>query len=119
MEGVNGRRMLVSLVVAGIFGLFCAYGTSMVEIPGFEMTMGYLAAVFYARLLIGFVIGLSGGVVLVKGTMKNAALRGAIMGAVMSVVIGLYGGMEVFVAAGIVYGAITDVVATKLSSKSR
>ncbi len=118
MEGLNAKRMIISLVLAAFFGFFCAYGTSMVEIPGFEVTMGYLATVFYARLMIGFVIGLSGGLVLVKGAMRNAALRGAVMGAVMSVIIGLYGGMEVFVAAGIVYGIVTDVVATKLTSKS-
>ncbi len=33
------KRMAISLIVAAFFGVFCAYGTSTVEIPGFEMTI--------------------------------------------------------------------------------
>jgi hypothetical protein len=113
MQGIDWKRMLVSLLLAAFFGLGCAYGTSTVEIPGFTVTMPYLETIFYARLLMGFMIGLAGGVVLLKGATKNAVLRGAVIGAISSVSISFYGGAEVFIAAGIVYGIITDVVATK------
>jgi hypothetical protein len=110
---MKGRRMAISLVVAAIFGIFCAYGTSGVQIPDFQITMPYLATVFYSRLLIGFAIGLAGSAVLLKGRYKNAALRGAIIGAVVSIGISIYGGAEVFIAAGIIYGIVTDLVATR------
>lgn len=114
MKGINGKRMLISLLLAGFFGLVCAYGTSTVEIEGFTITLPYLATIFYARLLMGFMIGLAGGVLILKGDMKNAVVRGAVLGVISSIVISFYGGGEIFIAAGIVYGIITDVVATKL-----
>ncbi len=113
MKGINGKRMLVSLLLAAFFGVVCAYGTSTVEIEGFTMTLPYLATIFYARLLMGFMIGLAGGVLFLKGDMKNAVVRGAVLGAISSIVISFYGGGEIFIAAGIFYGIITDVVATK------
>jgi hypothetical protein len=112
MEGLNAKRMAVSLLVAGLFGVFCAYGTSSVEIPGFTVTMQYLATIFYARLLIGLAVGLAGSWVIVQGKSRNAAIRGAIIGAVVTPVIALYGGFEIFMLSGILYGMITDVLAT-------
>jgi hypothetical protein len=38
------------------------------------------------------------------------------MGIIATIVIAFYGGWEIFIAAGIVYGIIIDMVATKLSS---
>jgi hypothetical protein len=81
--------------------------------------MPYLYTIFYARLMIGFVIGLSENVKFLKGNLSNAALRGAIWGAIMSITISFYGGAVVFIGAGIVYGIITDVVATALSTKKK
>ena len=114
MEGINWKRMVVALLLAGFFGIGCAYGTAGVEIPGFEITMPYLLTIFYSRLLMGLLIGLAGSVTLLNGKMANAALRGGILGAVVSVGISFYGGAAIFIAAGIVYGIITDVVATKV-----
>jgi hypothetical protein len=111
--GIDFRRMSIALVIAALFGFFCAYGTSTVEIPGFEMTMPYLLTIFYSRLLIGLVIGLAGGVRLLNGETANAALRGGMFGAIVSIGISFYGGAAIFTAAGIIYGAITDVLATR------
>ncbi len=118
MEGINWKRMVVSLLLAAFFGIGCAYGTSTVEIPGFEVTMPYLLTIFYARLLIGLVIGLSENVKLVAGDMKNAALRGGIFGAIVTGVMAFYGGAEIFIISGIVYGVITDILATKFGKKA-
>ncbi len=108
------KRLAISLVVSAIFGILCAYGTSTIQIPGFTMTMEYLLAVFYARLMMGFLVGFTGGVNLLKRKYGNSALRGAIMGVIASVSISFYGGAAVFIGAGIIYGIITDLVATKL-----
>jgi len=108
--------MLISLVVAALCGVFCAYWTSGVEIPGFEITMPYLLTIFYNRLLMGFVIGLAGGVRILKKESLNSIIRGIIIGAIISVGISFYGGAFAFIGAGIVYGALTDFLATKFGS---
>jgi hypothetical protein len=107
--------MILSLIIAGIFGVFCAYGTSTVEIPGFDITMPYLLTIFYSRLMIGLVIGLAENIQLLKKELLNSILRGAIFGAIVSVSISFYGGGAIFMAAGIIYGLLTDFIATKLS----
>ena len=46
---------------------------------------------------------------------QNAAIRGAIFGLIASIVISFYGGGEVFIGAGIIYGVVTDLIATRFS----
>ena len=114
-KGFSKKRMVISLLLAGFFGFFCAYGTSMVEIPGFEMTLPYLATVFYARLLIGVLIGFMERVEFVKSKKLNPVVRGAFAGLVVTPAIALFGGFEILMGAGAVYGIITDVIATRFS----
>jgi len=113
MKGINWKRMGIALLVAAVFGIFCAYGTSTIEIPGFEVTLPYLLTIFYARLLMGFFVGFGENVKFVGSEMKNAVVRGAIFGAIATIAISFYGGGEIFMAFGIIYGIITDVLATK------
>ncbi len=117
-KGVNKKRVGLSLLLAGIFGVFCAYGTSTIDIPGMtaETMNAMLLTVFYGRLLIGVLIGFTEQVEFLKNRIHNAVVRGAVMGAVVTPVISLYGGFEIFMAAGVVYGILTDLIATKLSS---
>lgn len=113
VSGIEWKRMFIALAVAGLCGLFCAYGVTVVDIPGLVVTMPLLLMTFYARLLIGFAVGLSGGIRLVGGELKNAALRGIILGLIMSLGVFFYGGGEIFMAFGAAYGLITDVLATR------
>ena len=112
---MNIKRMIIAVIVSAIFGIFCAYGTSNVEIPNFEITMAYLYTIFYARLLIGVFIGIADNINLLKGKYQNSILRGAVFGLLASIVISFYGGALVFIAAGIIYGIITDLIATRFS----
>lgn len=112
---MNKKRLIIALFVSALFGIFCAYGTSTVEIEGFEITLAYLLSVFYARLLIGFFVGIGEHVKIVDNTYQNAALRGALFGIIASIVLSFYGGWEFFLGAGIIYGIITDLVATRFS----
>lgn len=112
---MNIKRLIIAVIIASLFGLFCAYGTSMIEIKGFEITLPYLLTVFYARLLIGFFVGIADNINPLQTKYKNAILRGAIFGLITSIVIAFYGGGEIFIAFGIIYGIITDVIATKFS----
>jgi hypothetical protein len=98
-----------------LFGLFCSYGTSSVEIEGLEITFPYLLTIFYARLLIGFFVGFGDNVEIIKNKYQNAVLRGALFGLIASIVISFYGGGEFFIAFGILYGVITDIIATRRS----
>lgn len=113
---MNPKRMIIALAASAVFGAFCAYGTSTVNIPGFQMTLPYLLTILYGRLLIGVVVGLSQDMRLVGKRLVNAILRGAILGAVVSVVISFYGGALIFMTAGIVYGALTDLLATRFGA---
>ncbi len=110
------RRMVIALVVAAVCGLFCTYGTSTVEIPGFEITMPYLLTIFYSRLLLGLIIGLSEAIKLLRRELLNSAIRGALMGAIVSIGISFYGGSAIFITAGMVYGALADLLSTKFGS---
>jgi hypothetical protein len=112
---MKAKRMAISLFVAGLFGAFCAYGTSTVQIPGFQVTMPYLLTVFYSRLLIGLVVGLAGDIKLVKWAW-NSIVRGAVLGAIMSVGISFNGGAHVFIPFGMIYGAVTDFLATRFGT---
>jgi hypothetical protein len=67
MEGINGMRMVVSLVLEAIFEVVYAYGTSTVEIEGFTEARFYHATIFSTRLHMGLMIGLAGGVLFLKG----------------------------------------------------
>ncbi len=69
----------------------------------------------YARLLIGFFVGIGDNVILINKKYQNAALRGALFGLITSIVISFYGGGEFFIISGIIYGIITDLISTRLS----
>jgi hypothetical protein len=112
---MNIKRLIIAVIISAIFGIFCAYGTSTVEIPNFEITMAYLYTIFYARLLIGFFIGIADNINPLKGKYQNSIVRGAIFGFLASIVISFYGGAEIFILAGIIYGVITDLLATRFS----
>ena len=112
---MNRKRIIIATFIASVFGLFCAYGTSTVEIPGFEVTMPHLLTIFYARVLIGVFIGIADNITPLKSKYKDAVIRGTLFGIIASIVIAFYGGGEMFIAAGIIYGIITDVVATRFS----
>jgi len=112
---MNIKRLVIALVIAAFFGLFCAYGTSAVEIEGLEITIPYLLTIFYARLLIGFFVGIGDNVELTKKKYQNAAIRGGLFGLITSIVISFYGGGEFFIIFGIIYGIITDLIATRFS----
>ena len=115
--------MVIALIVAVLFGVYCVYGTAeymkTAPVPGFEVTVEYLLTIFYNRVLMGIAVGLAGGVVLTRRKLVNAAIRGAILGAIFSLGISLYGfltGAYVFIIFGAVYGAVTDLAATRFGS---
>ena len=111
--GFNPKRMAIALTVATIAGIFCAYGTSMVDIPGLEITLPLLLTTFYGRFLIGVIVGFNDRMKFVQSEMPNALLRGLLAGLIVSPVISLFGGTEIMMGLGMVYGMFADILATK------
>ncbi|MCW3135047.1 MAG: hypothetical protein N2V78_12070 [Methanophagales archaeon] len=106
---MNTKRVVIATIIGTLCGLFCAYGT-VLKFPG-QFGILMLAAIVYNRALIGFVIGIA-------DTIKvYSVIRGAILGAVVSTAMAIPAGMGglTLMAFGIAYGAITDIIATKLA----
>ena len=111
MVVMNTKRVLISVALGAVFGAICAYGTAS-NIPEGLPLMPILAATFYDRVLIGIVIGIADCI------KAQPALRGAVLGAIVSVVIAIPSGTTggaILIGAGIVYGVIIDLVATRTS----
>jgi len=106
---MNGRRLLISLALGLLFGLLCAYG-SATSVP--SLTLPILAAIFYDRLLLGLAVGMA------EGIDVHPLIRGSAIGLAISLVIaipsGVYGGALLLVA-GLFYGVVIDLAATKFS----
>jgi hypothetical protein len=115
---MNTKRIAIATVIGLLCGLFCAYGTIWIAAskPALVLTTGLLAVVVYNRVLLGLVVGLGDDIPL------HPVLRGALIGVIISLAMALMNMIDVgisdgvaFIAFGIVYGIIADVVATKFS----
>jgi hypothetical protein len=110
VNAVNARRIKISVALGIAAGAVCLYGT-MTSLPGL-LSVPILATIFYDRLLLGFVVGISYGLKI------HPIIRGSVIGAAVSLLIaipsGIVGG-ALLMGAGIIYGIIIDVVATKFS----
>jgi len=107
---MNTKRVIIATVIGGLCGIFCAYG-AVWKYPG-RFGMLILASIIYNRALLGFVIGIADNIKV------HSIARGAILGAIVSIAMAIPSGISgalTLVAFGIVYGIITDFVATKLS----
>ncbi len=108
---INKKRIATALLTGAILGIFCIIGVG--TRIGFENSI-FLAAMWYNRIVMGLLIGLSGNIQITKGS-SNVFIRGALMGLFVSSAIFLsteFRDVPSFFA-GIVYGIIIDFVATK------
>jgi len=118
MELVSARRIGIALIAGALLGVLCIIGVGS-RIPGNYSNVVYLMAVWYNRVLMGLMVGLAGGVTLIKSDKNknyiNAIVRGLLIGLIVSsatlllseTILDLMGWL-----AGIIYGPIIDVVAT-------
>jgi len=109
------KRLIISLLVGALSELFCIFWTYL-EMSGFATTIQYLLTIFYNRLLIGFVVGISESFKIFNKDSQNSISRGALIGAVVSVGLYIQIGSFGFIPPGIVFGAIADFLATKYGS---
>ena len=119
---VNARRTGIAVLTGALLGVLCIIGVGA-RIPGNYLNLIYLTGVWYNRVIMGLVVGLAGGITLIKSdktkNYPNAVVRGLIIGIVVSSatllmvtdtagwIIDLLGWF-----AGIMYGLIIDLVAT-------
>lgn len=114
MKTSNKKRLIIALLSGAVLGIFCIIGVGIRL--GFEGNELFLIATWYNRLIMGLVIGLAGGIALVDGR-YNPLLRGLLLGTTISLALFLSTEMRdpLGFAAGIVYGAIIDIVASRYS----
>ena len=107
------KRLLISLLAGSLLGIFCIIGVNLRM--GDQVTKLFLFSTWFNRVVIGLAIGLYSPAV---KNLSKSALRGGIIGLIVS--FSLYSAtnfidMPGFIA-GIIYGIIIDVTATKFTS---
>lgn len=108
------KRLTVCLALSVLFGSVCVYGTTNVNPPATRLTIPYLATVFYNRIILGLMVWLADDVKITGKERTNVIVRGGLLGAIVSVGISFQGRVAPFVGAGIVYGVLTDWLATRM-----
>jgi len=104
------KRILLSLAMGAALGLVCILGATIRHggLAGREL---FVAALFYNRILMGFLIGLAGDLRIVRGE-SNWLVRGALLGTLVS--FAFFASTEfvdvVSFLAGTVYGIIIELV---------
>lgn len=109
------KRMKISLVAGAILGVVCIVGASVRS--GFESDAYWLFALWYNRLLMGFVIGLPWRNI----GLTKSIVRGAIVGLLVSFAFYSATGFGDIVSflAGIIYGMIIEYFTFRLGSDGR
>ena len=115
--GINGKRMIVCVILGAISGAICATGTTILQPVSYSITMAFLFYIVYNRIVLGVFIGLVGEVTFVDNEILNPILRGALFGAIISVVMIIIPEISSmnYLIAGIVFGAIIDLIGSKLA----
>ena len=107
------KRMKVCIVVGAILGVVCIIGASIRS--GFQTEPYFLFALWYNRLIMGFMIGLAGK----KTDLTKVISQGAFIGLLVSFAFYASTGFNDVVSflAGIIYGMIIEYVAFKIDTR--
>ena len=108
------KRMKICLITGALLGIVCIVGASVRS--GFQSEPYFLFSLWYNRVIMGLVIGLSGrGIKLL-----NVVIRGAVLGLIVSFAFYSSTGFTDVVSflAGILYGVIIEAVAFKMDQES-
>lgn len=105
------KRISISILLSCILGIFCVVGVSIRR--NITFTDLVLWQIFYNRIILGIVVGLSGWI------KAKPVIRGAVAGLIVSFSVYIGSGFSdpVTFFAGIIYGVIIDLVATKYSEQ--
>lgn len=103
---MNKKRLITAILFGAILGVFCIIGASVRF--QFERDMFYLSSLWYNRVIMGLIIGLTPK----SGSNIATAFRGALLGTVVSFAFYLGTGMvdHTSFVAGIIYGVIIALI---------
>lgn len=102
--------------MGAIAGLLCLGGTALLNLG---ISIEYLLHILYLRIVLGLILGIIGDIKLINHELGNPILRGAIMGVMLSIpllMVPVPTAMN-YLIAGIVFGIVIDVIASKLASE--
>lgn len=125
------RRWIICLVLGGVFGFICAYGRLMTTPELWAMEHYWWSAVMWGfvinRVLIGVMLFFAGGFLWCpwSGIRFFPWMRGALIGGIVSLDVsvgvlaqrGDWDGFLEILIAGILYGVIIDVLATRFGGE--
>ncbi|MFC1490348.1 hypothetical protein ACFL6K_03970 [Candidatus Latescibacterota bacterium] len=108
-------RLSISLMTGALLGIVCIIGAG-VRAGGYQNNALYLFALWYNRVIIGLVVGLSESFHITKSR-YDSYIRSGMIGLFISMAFYISSGFEDNIAfiAGIVYGIIIESVASKFS----
>ena len=116
MQVPNLKRISIGLLTGAILGIICIIGVG--TRLGFSGNIVYLIGMWYNRVIMGLMVGLSEGIIILEKNRKhNSIFRGACIGLIVTTAIFLSTSFRdipsFFV--GILYGAIIDFISTSKS----
>lgn len=103
---MNKKRLIVAIIVGAVLGVFCIIGASVRF--QFERDVFYLSSLWYNRVIMGLVIGLTPK----PNSKMMTVARGALLGTIVSFAFYLGTGLvdHTSFVAGILYGIIIALV---------
>ncbi|MFO7809837.1 MAG: hypothetical protein R6V47_00495 [Candidatus Delongbacteria bacterium] len=108
------KRAIIGLILGAVLGVFCIIGVN--TRMGDQVTGLFLFATWFNRVVMGLMIGFYTPA---TGNLLHSAVRGGLLGLIVS--FSLYSATEFIdtpgFIAGIVYGVIIDVLATKFGGE--
>jgi hypothetical protein len=110
----NKKRLEIALASGALLGFICILGVNLRF--GFRNNELFVLATWYNRVIMGLIIGLAGGIILIKNKF-NFLIRGLIFGLITSLALFLSTELRdpLGFIAGIFYGVIIDYLASKYS----
>jgi MFS family permease len=116
---VQKKRIAIATAIGILTGLYCAGSLLVFAPPGITPEPWFMVMIFYGRTIQGFVIGFANGIPL------QPVMRGAGLGAIMSLLLCIvplfahnYFGAVMLLVFGIIYGVLTDWIASRLMQKN-
>ncbi|TFG02779.1 MAG: hypothetical protein EU542_04105 [Promethearchaeota archaeon] len=110
---MNYKRLSISFILGIIFGFLCLLGNVLTG------ATPYLIAALYNRIILGVLIGLAEDIKIKKqeDNLITPLVRGAIFGAFVSIGFAFFlqSILISFLIAGIIFGLLIDLIATKLT----
>ena len=116
MKVPNPKRMGIGLLTGAILGIICIIGVG--SRLGFSGNLVYLTGMWYNRVIMGLMVGLSEGIIIFEKSSKyNSIFRGACIGLIVTTAIFLstsFRDIPSFLV-GVLYGVIIDFISTSKS----